>query len=250
MRAFLSVVIGLFAQTVHAEDTIILRYNERPPFQVTLPDGSLGGRLGAPTLRAFRDAGISVETRVTPAKRQTALLVANQEMSCMLGWAVTPERLVQGKFSAVIYQAQRLVGVARADAAGLQDGMPLSGALQNRDLRLLLKEGYRYSTAIGAALEQYRPPLLHTTGEAETMLRMLLLGRADYTLMSQEEAEYVIAHEKLPRRELKYVLFSDLGAPFDRRVWCTHSVPDALMVRLDAAIRRNVARYPQSFRLQ
>lgn len=242
MRAWVFGWMALFGAAAQAEQVITLRYNERPPFQVSGADGELHGLVATPVIHAFIEAGVAYRTELTPTKRQTALLVENREPACLLGRIYTPERTGMGKFSAVLYRSKPTIAVALAGNDGLADGMPLRHTFANKKLRLLSKEGYAFGAEVTAGLNTYRPVTSMTTAEARTMLDMLLLNRADYFLISQEEAEALIDHPPFLSGTFKIVHFADGGEGIERRLWCTAMVSDNVMDRLNAVIRRNYGR--------
>ena len=64
----------LWGDACRAGDAVTLYYNERPPYLVSAPDGSVGGLTASVAERAFRAAGIDVKWLKTPINRQLALL--------------------------------------------------------------------------------------------------------------------------------------------------------------------------------
>lgn len=226
-----------------ADAPIELRYNERPPFQVTGADGKLGGTVGTLAQQAFADAGLPYVLIVTPFNRQRAIVEANRVPSCMIGWRRTAERARIGKFTVPLADGKLQGAVTRADNPYMKNGGLLQETLGNRALRLLVKDNYSVGDELDGAIARAAPPRLHTTVESRNMLEMLLLGRADYMFMSEEEVAGVIAApgSGLKPDQFRYIHFADLQARVDRRLWCSQIVPDAVIERLNAAIVRRRA---------
>ena len=224
-------------------EPIQLLYNERPPFQVTGADGKVGGIVARAALQAFDDAGVAYVVSHAPFNRQRAIVDDNRMPACMMGWRYTAERARIGKFTLPLAEGSLQGAVTRADNQLMKDGRPLSETLGNRALRMLTKDNYSLGDRLDGAIARAAPPVLRTTAESRNMLRMLLLRRADYIFMSEEEFTGVLAEKGsgLEPEQFRYVHFADVKDRVDRRLWCSRSVPDAIIRRLDAAIERRQA---------
>jgi len=239
-----AMLVGLFSMgvvaAVPAAELIHVRYNERPPYQVTAADGKVGGTVGRLAIQAFADAGIGFDVIQTPINRQIAILQENREMTCMMGWLSNPERRRIGKLTQPLAAGSLQGAITRADNEQMKDGVTVREILRNRSLRLLVKEHYFYGGALATAILRDPPPTVHTSAESGNMLQMLLHGRADYIFMAEEEAMSVIATpgSGLRPEQFRYVHFADIKDRFDRHLWCSRRVPDAVIERLNTAIER------------
>lgn len=236
MRNSVAIAITALASAgVHAATPLELHFNPRPPYQYMGAHG-LDGLVGAPAAKALAAARIPFEVKETPAKRQLALLQANEVQACMVGWLKMPGRDKMGKFSAPVSQDQRPAAVTRAGNTDMRNEASLREIMSNKKYRLLRKEGFSYGPRIDAAIAHYQRDAATTTGETRQMLEMVRHQHADYFIVPQEEAAEVIARSGYPASDFRYVYFSDVPNGYQRHLWCTRAVPDDTMRRIDAAL--------------
>ena len=89
---------------------ITLAYNDRPPYILSLPDGSAAGLTATPAAQAFKAAGIPVIWKKSPTNRQLAELKENTDRQCAVGWFKNPEGTV-----AYEYKGEKLAEAPRSD---------------------------------------------------------------------------------------------------------------------------------------
>lgn len=217
------------------QPAITLHYYERPPFYTGTVDGGVEGLVATPALRALSTARISYTIRSTPPKRQLAIIKQNIEPACMIGWLRTIEREKVGNFSSVLYRDRRPVAIARADNVALRSDRTLSATIGDSTLTILIKEGFSYGPKADAEIRNHPVPM-RTTAQTAEMLKMIFYRRADYFLLSQEEADELIARSSFRRQDFRYIFFSDMKSGIERRLWCTKQVDVAQMRALNAAI--------------
>lgn len=237
MRHTVACAISVLACAASHAAPLELHYNPRPPYQYMGPHG-LEGLVGGTAVQALQAAHIPFEVRETPAKRQLALLQANEGPACMVGWLKLPSREKLGKFSAPVSQDQRPAAITWAGNRAMPDEGTLRQTMSNKKLRLLLKEGFSYGPRIDAAIAHYQRDAATTTGETRQMLEMVRHRHADYFFVPREEADEVIARSGYPASDFRYVYFSDVPTGYQRHLWCTRAVPDDTLRRIDAALAK------------
>ncbi|OYT90999.1 MAG: hypothetical protein CFE43_15420 [Burkholderiales bacterium PBB3] len=217
-------------------DTVVLHYNPRPPYLLVV-NGELVGLTGSPATAAFRSAGVAFSLMETPASRQLKLLEEGRGHDCAVGWFKNPQREAFAKFTRPIYRDQPQVALRRADTERVADGEPLESLLSNKAMVLLIKQSYSYGQGLDALIEQYQPKRISTTDESRLMLKSIHLRGADYMFMAPEEVGPTIAAAGFERTQFKAVKLAGMPAGEHRYILCSKLVPDAVMGRLNAAIR-------------
>lgn len=207
-----------------------LHYHERPPYYLSTAQGPQGLVI-APLRQALRVSGLPHRFVSTPALRQLQLIKQGQAMVCGVGWFFNADRAGKGQFSKPIYRDRPLVMLVRTQLGWTQP-RSMAEAIGDADARLLLKAGYSYGSQFDALLKSRSAPPASITGEMQTLVRMLVHDRADWTPMAAEEAEYEFADIA----GLRLLPFSDAVAGNVRYLYCNKAVPAAWLQRLDAAI--------------
>ena len=220
-------------QSEHA--AIIVHFHQRRPFYIS--DDTVHGLVIDPIAMAFKTAGIPYVWQETPARRQLDIIERNEDESCAAGWFKTPEREAYAKYTLPIYQDKPFVAVARADNEYLAEAETLDRVLHERRLQLLVKEGYSYGRFIDEKLKAFDPRRITTTAENQNILKMIENYRADYSFMTEEEAEDLLTSPEAKAGTFRIVRFSDMPAGGKRYIICSQKVGREIIARLDAAIR-------------
>jgi len=217
-----------------------LLYFERPPYYQALPGGAVGGLVASRAAAALEAAGVCYRWRALPAKRHLAEIERNEQAACAVGWFRTAERERYARFSAPLYRDRPLVAVA-ARAAGLKERYRSAAELLAQGNRVLgLRAGFSYGEELDAAIARIAPRTYTTAKPVVHLLQMLERGRVDFVFMAREEADYLLARGEHPG--LMLISFADLPAGNTRHLLCSRRTPEAVLERIDAAIR---ARWPE-----
>ena len=222
--------------------TIRVHYNERVPYLQTTPQG-VEGLTASPANLAFKKAGIAYQWEQTPAKRQMYILQLNKGCDCLVGWFKNPEREKFAKYSAHIYQDKPQIAVARSDNGQLENGMSVDEALSHPNLVLEVKDGYSYGRFLDEKIYQHTPTIDVTTAENIHMLRKIHAKRADYFFIAPEEADGLIESAGLPKKEFKYITFSNMPKGEKRYMLCSQQVPDVIIKKLNAVIIEDIHKH-------
>lgn len=218
---------------------IRILYHERAPYYFT-NEQSISGLCGEPAEKAFQGAGITYILQPTPPKRQLEILIRNTERNCSIGWLKTTGRKSFARFTHPIYQDKPTLALARIDTPLAQQNLMLDQLLTNRELTLLVKEGYSYGEFIDRKLLQASPPTITTTGNDSNMLRMIVAGRADYFFIAAEEALALIEQEHASDL-VQMVHLADMPAGNKRYIMCSKMVSESEIQLLNMAIERDTA---------
>jgi len=214
---------------------IIVHFHQRRPFYIS--GDKVHGLVIDPIALAFKTAGIPCAWQETPARRQLDIIERNEDESCAAGWFKTPEREAYARYTLPIYQDKPFVAVTRADNEYLAATETLDRVLQERRLQLLVKEGYSYGRLIDERVKALAPRTITTTAENQNILKMIENYRADYSFMTEEEAQDLLTSPEVEAGTFRIVRFSDMPAGGKRYIICSKKVGSEIIARLDAAIR-------------
>lgn len=233
-------VLALFIWTgvsgaAQAEDLIVY-FHDRPPYSWRDSTGNMKGVVAEPAERALQSAGIAFKWELLPSARQMEVIKGNELGACGLGWFKRPEREAFARFSAPIYHDKRMIIIARSNDGRFLDQPQILTLFARKDLTLLTKVGYSYGSYVDAQLKSLAPMREETSTDNFHMLDMIALGRADYMLMSSEEAEYLLREHSPAVESLRDYPLLDAPEGEARYLMCTPRVPQSLIDRFNAAL--------------
>lgn len=227
---------------VLAQEPLLLSYYERAPYAVRQVDGSATGLTADVAAAALTQAGIPFQWQLIPAKRQIVEMLRASVPTCALGWYKTPERSQMGKFSDPIYHDKPTVGIARADFS--PPGRTLAALVADPAVRILMKNGLTYGQDVPRILARAKAQVQVISSEQVTLARMVAANRADVMFSPQEEAQDLVVNAQRAGQRLQLLQFDDVTHGYARYIWCSKTVSDATMVRINQGIARVVKRDP------
>lgn len=241
----LSIVIGLLlsvSDRVNATPKLLLYFNDRPPYLEAGADGTVHGLTATPAAKALEKAGIPFQWKKASAEQQLAVINRNAEQACLVGWFKRPERIFLGKFSAPLYAGSRMVALSLSMNTRLFDRMRVVDLVKSTELTMLAKSGYSYGNILDQHIQNFSPKQEFATGENINMLQMLIHGRADYFLASEEEALALIERSGRSKKDFRLTYFVEGIKEDTRHFWCTRQTPDDLIIKLNRALQHTMAR--------
>jgi len=239
--AMLSVFILIATTATCLADcsVISVHYNERVPYLITTIDG-IEGLTASPAALTFKKAGIPFIWKKTPTKRQMVVLKDNGGCDCLVGWFKNPDREKFAKYTHHIYQDNPQIALARSDNGRIRNSASVDSILSDPELILSVKAGYSYGKFLDSKITQHRPVIDRSAGENINMLRKIYHGRNDYLFISLEEADALIEFSGLPKKDFKYITFSDMPAGEKRYILCSQKVSDEIIDKMNIAITEYV----------
>lgn len=138
----------------------MLYYSERVPYAVTDDNGSVKGLTATPAARAFERAGIPFKWKEMPFKRQLATLEFNKKKACGIGWFKKLEREAFAYFTHPIYQDKPSITISKKGNEGVTRHEVLATLLEDKSIRLLVKDGFSYGAYIDEQVKRYSPDKL------------------------------------------------------------------------------------------
>ncbi|MBF0260044.1 MAG: transporter substrate-binding domain-containing protein, partial [Desulfamplus sp.] len=213
-------------------------YTERPPYYVT-GTFDVYGLCADPAKEVFRQAKIPFKWEKTPAKRQLEILKTNRSRDCLLGWFKNPEREIFAKYSLPIYQDKPTIVLSMAaNPKKFVCYRPIAELLSNRNVTLLVKSSYSYGQFIDNMITALNPQRVVTTSENIGMLKMIVLGHADYFFISEEEATELTVTSGLPKKDFNFIKFSDMPQGNRRYLMFSRNIEDEVIDKINSAIMR------------
>lgn len=238
---FSAASLAVFTATVNAQNSIepiTIYYLERVPYFYTSEDGDARGVIVERVRMVFEKAGVPFQFKLLPTKRHMAYLKNKEANFCTIGWYKTDERLKFAKYSAAISQNKSRIAVARADNAKIQSGRRLEDVLLDRELTLLMRDGYSYGPYIDKKVSELKPVIQVLSLDNTHMLKMIYARRGDYLFTSQEEADVMIAKDGFEKTDFKYLWFKNMPSGLKRYILYSRGVKDDLIQKVDQAIKR------------
>lgn len=229
----MATVVG--AGQAQADDLIIF-FHDRPPYSWRDDSGKLQGLVVDPAEQALKAASIPFKWDEVPSARQMETIKLGEVAACGLGWFKRPDREVFARFSAPVYRDKKMVIIARRDETEFVGNRPIGTFFNLPNLILLVKTGYSYGAFMDAKIDTLNPKRLSTSTDNLHMLDMIALDRADYMLMSAEEAEFVLKRGSNTTNALMTYPFQDAPEGEARHLMCTKLVPQDLLDRFNAAL--------------
>lgn len=228
----------LCTSVVSAEDVIQIYYEERTPYAVTGPQGDVSGLTATPTKNAFQKAGINFQWKKMPFKRQLQTIKYNKKMACGIGWFKNPEREEFATFSVPIYQDMPSITISKRGNTSVAKHENAESLLKDKSLKLLVKDGFSYGRYIDELIEKHNPDLVVAVGSSNLqMLQMILSGRADYFIVSEEEAEEIITSAGYSLQDFQRQRYTDMPPGNKRYIACSQQVAHEIVDSLNVLIK-------------
>lgn len=172
-----------------ANNEINLHYNERPPYLITV-NNELTGLTSATAIAVFQKAKVPYNLTITPTARQMDLIKTNLSSDCAIGWFKNPDRESFAKFTLPIYQDRPQIALTQKKNKKIgADPRSVQSLLANKNLLILVKKGYSYGAFFDELIDKYHPTNMATVAKNTVMIRQIEESRADYMLISPEEAD-------------------------------------------------------------
>jgi uncharacterized protein (TIGR02285 family) len=218
-------------------DQITLYYPDRPPFISTDADGKVTGLIAEPTERIFRRAQLNVHWVRVPQQRVLPALKANQALDCSPGWYRTPEREAMFRYSLPIYLDRPFAALVRADLSG-PDEISAVELLARPGLRVVLRQNMAHGDYVDGLIGKMPPSQVQSLSvDSVPLVKMIYAGHVDLTVVTDEEAERIIADAGLKPADFRLLRFTDVAKAEARHIICNQQVPEAMMARLNKAIK-------------
>jgi len=220
-----------------AEQSILLFYEQRPPYVAASKDGTVKGLTATPSANAFRSAKLPFKWKVMPFKRQLAVFKENKIKACGIGWFKKPEREAFTNFTKPVYQDEPTVIVSKQEMFADNQFSSLAQIFADSRFKLLVKDSFSYGVYFDDLIHRYKPAMeITTTATQEQMITMILTDRADYFLSGKEETEYMLKTLNIAAERLKLTSFLDFPKGNKRYIACTKKVSPLIIERLNQSL--------------
>ncbi|MEN9867237.1 MAG: hypothetical protein RL748_2827 [Pseudomonadota bacterium] len=235
LSASLAASSAALAQAQVQPDQVGLMFYNRPPYMIAASDGSASGLSASPAEQAFKSAHIAYGWNRLSASRILEIVRENNVSACGVGWFKTEERQRFAKFTKTIYRDRPQLAITPKKLV-LDADISLRKLLGNKDIRVLVKDGFSYGPALDTMLRNNKSRLISTQEEVVQMVQMIKANRADLTFLPEEEAQYLLEQAGFRADDFNLVRFPDAPQGEKRYIMCSKKVPDAFIRRLNAVI--------------
>jgi uncharacterized protein (TIGR02285 family) len=223
---------------VNAQSPIQLYYFERIPYAVKDNQDEVSGLCATPAANAFKKAGIPFQWKKMPFKRQLVTIKHNKKMACGIGWFKNTERESFAHFTDSIYQDKPAIIISKKGNYALKKHRDLKSLFEDKQVKLLVKDGFSYGAYVDELINNYDPVIVSVvTSTNVQMLQMILSGRADYFLISEEEAEHIISTAGYEMSQFQLQHFNDMPAGNHRYIACSQQVPLEIINLINQALK-------------
>ena len=242
MRYFSSLIatsiLLISSMPVYAESPTQLYYYDRAPYATTDAQGAVSGLCATPAANAFKQADIPFQWKKMPFKRQLVTIKHNKKKACGIGWFKNPEREAFARYTDAIYQDKPAITISRKGNQALQRHQDLNTLLNDKNVKLLVKDGFSYGTYIDGLIKKNDPEVVVVaTSTNIQMLQMILADRADYYFTSEEEAEHMIMNAGYEVSQFQLQHYSDMPAGNRRYITCSQQVTPETIELLNRALK-------------
>lgn len=238
--AFLGLLPLYNPAMAQASESLRLLYYERKPFNYMDKGGNVVGLTADPAAKVFAAAGIPIVWQVRSANAILDALQRNTAPICSPGWYYSAERASYAQFSQPIYRDKPLVGLANVNFK-YQMGTTAKDLLGRSDVRLMLKQNFLHGPYLDNIIAKMPiTQLISEAAEVSDIVRLIHLGRADLSIVTQEEVELYVTNAQLKMTDFNILKFTDIPAVEMRYILCSKKVPPATIDALNAAIVKTV----------
>ncbi len=185
-----------------------------------------------------REAGLHVVWESLPQPRLIEQVRTNQPDYCAVGVYRTPERNAFAKFTRPFFQDKPLVVVAlKSREADIRKHASFAALTADANLKIGLLDGFSYGPKLDGVLAKMNGNVDRISGTSMQNLSKLVMGRFDYTVGIADETPRGIDGNTVAAKDLAVIEFPDMAPGAARHFMCSVAVDDAIIRRLDAAIR-------------
>lgn len=229
-------LVFMMSQSAAADENLTVYFHQRPPYSWLDDASNVVGVVAEPTAKALQLAGIDFTWAAMPSARQMETIKKGDAAACGLGWFKRPDREEFALFSAPIYHDRRMVIVARNNDPRFLGDPRIEDLFKMKELRLLTKTGYSYGATMDEKIATNKPTQDETSTDNFHMLDMVALDRADFMLISAEEADYLLGQKRETASQVTTYPFENAPDGEARYLMCTKLVPQDVLDRFNQAL--------------
>ncbi len=220
---------------------LLFAYNERPPYHASrVGDAIAHGLIADRVVKVVSAAGISATYQSIPTNRILADMEAGGNF-CSFSWFQTKEREKFAKFSLPVWQDSPFVVVAKKENA---PGIRRHNTLES----VFLDAGESFGSVLGTAYNEYvaacrakaKAKTVETANSQIGLIKMLAADRFTFIILVPEEIEVLFERAGVNFAGYAAVAFPEMPEGGKRRIMCGLGVDDAILTRIDDAIRKTL----------
>lgn len=234
----LALALGIASLGLTAQARLLtVYYNDRPPLYIV--NGNTGFITDIVKL-VLNEAKIPYTFVDLPSNRIQENIKSGTEYSTGIGWFKNADRETWAQFSKPIYQDAPQVVLVNKNKASLLGPSVSLDKLFKSGLVLAKKDGYSFGQAIDAKVTSSGVTVSTATMEIPQILKLIGLGRSDFTILGREEASYILKNDP-SISDVVIVPLSDPPAGNYRYFMLSKAVDKATVDKINAAIDKVLA---------
>lgn len=214
-----------------------IMFFERPPYHVQEGSRGVMGIFANRVSKTMEQAGIDFTWTFKPASWHLQELKKNDRPMCISGWFKTPVRQQYSKYTESIYRDSQFVVLTRTDNNNVLRHKTLKSLIEDAKLSFGSKQTFSYGTQFDKMLSKAKTIVVSTSIDSVGMLKILIDGTFDYTLVDREEAEELSRQATGLRAKIISIQLSDMPPAQGRYLACTQKVDDALINKINQAVK-------------
>jgi polar amino acid transport system substrate-binding protein len=228
-------VLLLMPAFATAASPLKLQIVKRAPYLMIAPNGDVSGISVAPTIAAFKKAGIPITWEEVPALRQLQRLQNNSERVCSVGWYKTEERAQFAKFSKAVSQDAPWAAFANVKFNPPRN-VTVNAILADSKITVLLKNGYVYGDYLDKQFAAMKAQREETSGDMPQLFKMSAVGRAQIAFAPLDEIQYYLSTKWVNASDLNIITFNEMPEGYKRYLMCSKQVEDNVIARFNEAL--------------
>ncbi len=210
----------VFSSSLFSQALEVL-YEERIPYVIKKVD-SLEGLAADPLLKALEKSGISYKLKQKPSSRHLFEIKGDKKAVCAIGWFKNPQREMFALYTKPLYEDKPMGIIARKDNIKVKSKKDIDMLFGDGELSLLAKKSYSYGKELDEKILKYKVKKRDVNSDNIKMLKLISIKRADYMLVSYEEAKVIL--EEYPERQvLEFIQLNGFPKGNKRYLICSKS---------------------------
>jgi hypothetical protein len=109
--------------------------------------------------------------------------------------------------------------------------------LNKKNIKLLIKDGFSYGKYLDNNIAKYQPTTISSLTTNHNMLNMIKNKRADYMLISYEEAYNLFQTDITLEKNMKIRYLTDIPKGNKRYLMCSQKVPDSFINKINKFLK-------------
>ncbi|KAB8036506.1 hypothetical protein GCL60_15380 [Silvanigrella paludirubra] len=253
---FIKMILSPLNLMASENEEIIIHYQVRPPYYMidentkNLKDGTLFKNLD----KVFKNLNVKYEFHEFPAAR-THIVIKENKLNVCSGYAILSNiRKNYGIYSVPFYQDKPYIIVTRKDDTRFDKYSTLNEIMLDYSLVMLVKFRFSYGKYVDELLLKNKKYTIDSSRleddlgnglkltfvENSNMLQQIIMNRADYMIMSENEFSYFKNNSIEMNKNLAFKKVNDIKVGNKRTLFCSKKMDGNLIKKINKLIIKNL----------